>query len=358
MKRRFGSSDDERAVALQLVEALGSSLDLRVVLKEAYPLLTRLAPADYGELGVSSSANPGDFEWTVAALPAAFFGAYAEMAPHDFVRSSVARQPNVVLRDQDMIGRRELEHNVMYRRAREVGAPIEQVMAVMLHVDERWQSGLSLYRERRRPFSERERARLQRFTPALANAVRNCRLFGLATDWEGALDRLLADATVAVVLAASNATEIARSRGATALLEKWFERHERPGRGLPAPLAAALAAAVSDEAPGAFRRSTSEASLDVSILPLTGYRGEARWLLRLDERSAVQALPAQWCRLLTPREQQVTARILRGWDNRLIATELDCGVATVKRHLQNIFAKLGLESRTMLVVRARENARD
>ena len=46
------------------------------------------------------------------------------MAPHAFVRAHVAKRPNVVLRDDEMVSRSELERNMMYRRAREVGAPL------------------------------------------------------------------------------------------------------------------------------------------------------------------------------------------------------------------------------------------
>lgn len=356
MTGRFNARPGNGKVALELLEALGSSLDVREVLKTAYPLLTRLAPADYGALGVSGSANPADFEWTVAALPATFFAAYPNMAEHDFVRDSVARTPNLVLRDQDMISRDDLERNMMYRRAREVGAPIEQVMAVMLHVDERWQAGLSLYRERRRPFSSGERARLQSVTPALGNAVRNCRLFGLAADWKLALERLLANSAASVALAGGDGSEIGRSSGATQLLERWFERHELRSRRLPPPLDRVLERAISTGLPATWQRTDSLATLNVSVQPLTGYFGDARWVLTFSETSNDPALPEPWRARLTPREQQVSMGVLRGWDNRLIAAELGCRVATVKRHLQNIFEKLGVESRTALVVCARKGA--
>ncbi len=178
---------------LALVEALSSSLDMGVVLERAYPLLVALVPADYGALGVSSTGRPEDFVWRVARLPPAFFAVYPEVAGHDFVRRAVAARPGVVMRDEEMIPRAEMETNVLYRRAQEIGAPLEQVMAVMLHIDTRWQGGLSLYRDRRRPFTEREREALQRITPSLANAVRNCHLFGGAASFGAALEVLLAD---------------------------------------------------------------------------------------------------------------------------------------------------------------------
>ncbi|MFS8066918.1 MAG: LuxR family transcriptional regulator, partial [Byssovorax sp.] len=178
MTRAHTPGSCEGKATLDLVEALGSSLDIRLVLERAYPLLLQIVPADYGALGISASGRSEDYEWIVSKIPPAFFAAYPEMAPHDFVRTSVVEQPNVVLRDEEMVSRADLETNLMYRRAREVGVPLEQVMAVMLHIDARWQSGLSLYRDKRRSFSERERAALERVTPALVNAVRNCHLFG------------------------------------------------------------------------------------------------------------------------------------------------------------------------------------
>ncbi len=123
MSHRPFSTARERRVAMELLEALGSSLDIRIVLERAYPRLLGLIPADYGALGISSSHNADDFEWIVAKMPPAFFAAYPEMASQDFVRASVTRRPNVVLRDHEMVTRSTLEDNVMYRRAREVGRP-------------------------------------------------------------------------------------------------------------------------------------------------------------------------------------------------------------------------------------------
>lgn len=338
-------------VALQLLEALGSSLDIQVVLKEAYPLLTRLVPADYGALGVSSTARPQDFEWAVAELPMSFFAAYPDMAEHDFVRRAVVSRPNRVLRDQEMVSRGELERNMMYRRAREVGAPVEHVMAVMLHVDDHWQSGLSLYRERRRPFSSLERTRLQSVTPALANAVRNCRQFGQLANWKRTLDGMLANDSIATLLARSDGTEAARSPGTTAVLDRWFAAHERSPGGLPAPVVN-LVLRAHDGLGRQLRRQIGQVTLDVSAFPVPGHFGNARWMLRFEVHSDEPTVPEEWCAQLTPREREVTLGVLRGWDNRLVSSELDCTEATVKKHLQRIFQKLGVESRTALVSRA------
>jgi DNA-binding CsgD family transcriptional regulator len=268
------------------------------------------------------------------------------MAPHDFVRTSVARQLNVVLRDEEMIGRSELEANMMYHRAREIGVPLEQVTAVMLHIDDRWQSGLAIYREKRRPFSERERAALQSVTPAIANAVRNCHQFGAAADWSAALEAL----GEGIVLLAPPAIEVSRTPRAAQLIDKWFAPHERRAGRVPE----ALLAVVAQGAPATWTKRSDEATLEVSVVPLSGCMGKARWMFRLREQPHAIPTPPAWRALLTRREQEVISAILRGWDNRLICEELGCSEATVKVHNKNIFDKLGVQSRTALVARAAE----
>lgn len=58
---------------------------------------------------------------------------------------------------------------------------------------------------------------------------------------------------------------------------------------------------------------------------------------------------------LTRRERDVAALVATGQRNRTIAASLGISEGTVKMHLHNVYAKLGLESRTQLAmdVRAR-----
>ena len=74
-------------------------------------------------------------------------------------------------------------------------------------------------------------------------------------------------------------------------------------------------------------------------------------LVLREQFNASYLLPA-WRAVLTPREQAVGAAIARGWDNRTVAGELGCTLATVKKHLQNIFDKVGVDSRAAFVARA------
>ena len=53
--------------------------------------------------------------------------------------------------------------------------------------------------------------------------------------------------------------------------------------------------------------------------------------------------------LLTPREQEIVRRLGRGLRNREIATEMLISEHTVKVHLSNIYAKLGVDGRLALM---------
>jgi LuxR family transcriptional regulator, maltose regulon positive regulatory protein len=57
---------------------------------------------------------------------------------------------------------------------------------------------------------------------------------------------------------------------------------------------------------------------------------------------------------LTAREQEVLQLISRGASNREIARVLVVSLGTVKKHLNNIFNKLAVQSRTQAIARARE----
>jgi len=57
---------------------------------------------------------------------------------------------------------------------------------------------------------------------------------------------------------------------------------------------------------------------------------------------------------LTPREAQVLALVLGGASNRATADALFLSEATVRRHLANIFTKVGVSSRTAAAAWARE----
>ena len=57
---------------------------------------------------------------------------------------------------------------------------------------------------------------------------------------------------------------------------------------------------------------------------------------------------------LTAREREIALLVARGLRNKAIASELQRSEGTVKVHLHNIFKKLGIKSRWILIAHARD----
>ncbi|MCR2762190.1 alpha/beta fold hydrolase [Microbacterium sp. zg.B48] len=68
--------------------------------------------------------------------------------------------------------------------------------------------------------------------------------------------------------------------------------------------------------------------------------------LEPDRRAATDVRPDDVAALISPRELEILRRAAAGYDNDAIAAELFLSVRTVERHLQNVYAKLGLSGRT------------
>jgi DNA-binding NarL/FixJ family response regulator len=85
--------------------------------------------------------------------------------------------------------------------------------------------------------------------------------------------------------------------------------------------------------------------------------GAAALLGRLAQQQGQPAEPSRHRNdaKLTPRELEVVRLIARGKDNRQIADELVVSDATVKTHINNIFAKLEATDRSQVVVYAYHN---
>jgi two-component system, NarL family, nitrate/nitrite response regulator NarL len=69
--------------------------------------------------------------------------------------------------------------------------------------------------------------------------------------------------------------------------------------------------------------------------------------LVLDHMTKAKAEPVS---VLTPREQEIATLVAGGLRNKDIARDLGISEGTVKMHLHNLYQKLGIESRTELVL--------
>jgi DNA-binding NarL/FixJ family response regulator len=101
---------------------------------------------------------------------------------------------------------------------------------------------------------------------------------------------------------------------------------------------------VADELASAIRARLRRAELATGSAPRRGSAG------------AKEVTPDQLESLgLTPREAEVLFWVARGKTNDEIATVLGIGLTTVKKHLESIYAKLGVENRTTAAAMALEH---
>jgi ATP/maltotriose-dependent transcriptional regulator MalT len=57
---------------------------------------------------------------------------------------------------------------------------------------------------------------------------------------------------------------------------------------------------------------------------------------------------------LSQRETEVLLGVIQGKDNKAIAVQLSVGASTVRKHLETIYQKLGVQSRTEAIAQALE----
>jgi pimeloyl-ACP methyl ester carboxylesterase/DNA-binding CsgD family transcriptional regulator len=87
---------------------------------------------------------------------------------------------------------------------------------------------------------------------------------------------------------------------------------------------------------------------------LRQFMAEVDDFLGTDVEPAGEAIPAVAFAALTARETEILDLIARGLDNTAIAPRLQISAKTLRNHITNIFAKLGLTSRAQAIVRARD----
>jgi DNA-binding CsgD family transcriptional regulator len=82
--------------------------------------------------------------------------------------------------------------------------------------------------------------------------------------------------------------------------------------------------------------------------------GRRQYVLLLTEEQSLSLQTAFELLGLTQREAEVLFRATQGLDNKAIAAQLNINVSTVRKHLENIYLKLQVSSRTEAVTRSLE----
>lgn len=173
-------------------------------------------------------------------------------------------------------------------------------------------------------------ARLREFAPCAG-----CSVVVLDHDW-----RILSadDAAAAKLEAVCPGSIIRVGGGLPARIERWYEARRL-----------ALAEGAAAPAPTPLRLEHDGKAVVLSVLRDDG-RDEFVLLVQ-DARSGAH-LDAAWSATLTPREQEVLTWVAAGKTNAEIAQIVGTSHRTVQKHLERIYVKLGVETRTAAVARA------
>ena len=130
------------------------------------------------------------------------------------------------------------------------------------------------------------------------------------------------------------------AKPAHACLKKHFTGGS-PAESLPPELCHWLNDTAEQRRP--FLRRTDETLLQASVVEADA---EGVVCLLLEEIPMHRGSAPAGHRSLTTREEEVLSWVRRGKSNQEIALILNVGVNTVKKHLQNIYVKLGVNNRT------------
>ncbi len=225
---------------------------------------------------------------------------------------------------------------------------IEHVIAIPLYVDGRTLVSFVLNRAGR-DFSERECAQLEALrAPLAALYLQTARLAdarGIAARYRQWIHD---EGWAELVLDAELALREVTRRGLALLAAASPGAAVRAGAVLPAPLDGWLRREIADGVAEPWTElPAGRGTVGVRAIRDAGTGG---WLLYLREEIADETAPLDELPL-TPREREVLHWVAAGKSDAQIAAILGASPRTVQKHLEHIYEKLGVESRTAAAMR-------
>ncbi|HLI31694.1 MAG TPA: LuxR C-terminal-related transcriptional regulator [Solirubrobacteraceae bacterium] len=244
----------------------------------------------------------------------------------------------------DFLSRRRLHHLELYQDIyRPIGLEDQLVFGLPGDV----LVALVLGRDRR-TFTERDRAVLEALRPHLACAYTQVRARQHAAALVAALDSALAQRDAAFIQLDSAWRVAHASATARELLEAYLGRPWAECAELPSPIMAAVRGASGKT----LHLEGPRGRLRVLILPSAG-RDACTTLLLEEQRSRPPSVESLRELGITRRQAQVLRLLTLGRTNDQIAHELSISVGTIRKHLEHIYARLGVSSRTQAIARIR-----
>jgi DNA-binding NarL/FixJ family response regulator len=211
--------------------------------------------------------------------------------------------------------------------------------------------GFSLHRVRR--FTERDRLILNLLRPHLSQAHANAQQYQQLQQNLSQLHHTLNHLGLVVLNSEGQVQEITPQ--AVAWLEAYFPKPTSTAE-LPDHLWAwakhqiSCATLESNLSKPQLPLRIEQASKQL-VICLVVEQHSARYLLLLEEQTLSLSNSLDLLGL-SQRETEVLFWIMQGKDNKTIATQLTVGPSTVRKHLESIYRKLGVQSRTEAIAQA------
>jgi DNA-binding CsgD family transcriptional regulator len=267
------------------------------------------------------------------------FNHYAHEHP---VISHIARTRDArVLKISDFLSRARFHRLGLYNEFFR-GLGLEYQIAATI-LSKRGIIGIVLNRSRP-DFNERERLMLSLLGPHLSQAYQNAAAMTVMAEELKATERALDELGNAVIFVAPGGRVTSMTASARKLLADYFDSR-RGGDGLPDMVREwsrrQRCALAQLQVPAPLVVNKAGKRLVAHMVP----EGQ-QTLLLLSEEATVVGAQALGAFGLTSREAEVLAWVARGRTNSEIGSILNISSRTIQKHLEHIFQKLGVESRT------------
>ena len=322
--------------------------DLEDFQEQVLSALPGVVPADYISYNEVNPRVRRNTYLSRPRVPAEYEPAFLRhMSDHPIIAHYQKTHAGEALRISDLLPRRGFHRLALYN---EFFRPLrtEYQMAVTLPAAAPLVVGVALSR-RRIDFSDRERRVLNLLRPHLIQAYRNAEAVTRMREEDAVTGRALDALPYGLIVLAGDGRVRLVNAAAARLLTAYFGGPLGRGDRLPDDLERWVrqqtAAAAETDAAGATRAPLVIGRDGHDLVVRLAGSGNERQLL-LEERRGAPVPHALLPLGLTRREADVMIWVMQGRTNAEIAATLGTSPYTVIKHLQHIFAKLGVRTRT------------
>lgn len=332
-------------------ENLNSDFDPRTLTARTLTAVSNVIAADSVVFtGISYSDKYSGVAWDNAeALSSSDMKIFAEYLHEHPLFSAINVERRVeTLKITDLVSRQEFYRTTLYNELYRRMKIANQLITPLLISDDFFVA--CAINTSRPEFSERDREVLTLLAPHLANAIRNAFAYQRLS---GALDTQ----ACGIIALGANGKPVFISEFAQTLFEKYFAGEKRESNALPEILWNWLKQQDSANAENKFNNPAKPLRIEnqygVLSIRLIYNAATCETTLMLEEK--IFHSPEMFAHLpLSPRETEILFWITQGKTDAVIALLCGISVRTVEKHAQNIYAKLGVETRTAAMLKALE----